>query len=751
MSAVDDVRPRVALLSNTLGIGGTEKGLVSFATGLDRNRFRVEAVATDHDGPRRAELERAGIPVHVANGDEDRLVELLRDVDIAHVFRAGTPEPLVPRACRTARVGKVVETNIFGHVDRSPDEADFACHLFMSQMCLARYRTRIGARADSAFHRRHRVLRFPIEHEQLRAQAPPKAEARHRLGLDPERPVVGRVGREADLKWRDLLVDMVPHLLELAPETQVLFVGATGAKRARLKRLGLLERCRLVEPTADPTMLATFYAACDVFVSAAEIGESQGLGLGEAQALNVPVVTCSTPWADNAQVEFVEHGRSGWLASHPTSFAEAVADLLRDDERRRAFGAAGRADVERLLARAPLAEQLERLYLALLDGGEPHDWDPSPEQIAEFEADYPRRAAAEFRPLRPRERAEVRAMRMRERIRTARAALEERGVGALRERAGAALPRGLADRIARLEGGGALTTAAHRSYLTVHRVAEHAGLHVVRASYDSPIPIVRSLPEDVFSRESPLRAVDWRLDDQVRLLEHELAPYLSEFRPQADPSAQTGTFRLGNNTYDRVDAELLYALVRHLGPRRYVELGSGYSTLVAWEALQANAREGRGGELTCFDPYPSPHVLARSELAARVESVGAQNLPESVVGDLEASDVLFVDTSHTVKLGGDVNRIVLDLLPLAARGVVVHFHDVFLPADYSRGHVANAHYWTEQYLLQAFLMYNDAWQVLASAQALARGAPDLLRRLIPSFGPGVSPGALWLCRRGGPS
>ena len=693
--------------------------------------------------------------VHVVDGDEDRLVEMLRGVDIAHVFRAGTAEPLVPRACRRAGVGQLVEMNIFGHVDRSPDESEFACHLFMSQMCLARYRDWVGAAGNGSFHRRHKVLRFPIEHEVLRRQAPPKDEARHRLGFDPDRPVVGRVGRDADLKWRDLLVDMVPHLLEQVPDVQLLFVGATPRKRARLERLGVLDRCRLVEPTPDPAAVATFYAACDVFVSAAEIGESQGLALGEALGLELPVVTSSTPWTDNAQVEFVEHGRTGWFASHPRPFAEAVADLLRDEERRRAFGAAGRAEVERLLSPAPLARQLERLYTALLDGGDVTDWDPSPAQIDEFEAEYPKRAAAEYRPLRPRERAEARAMRARERLRSAAVAVKDRGAATLPETVARALPgqlpsvRYVSDRLARSESAGRAHALAHRAYLAVHHGAERAGLHVVRASYDSPIPIVNALDPELFEQESPLRAIEWGLEGQLRLLERELAPYLAEFRPRGGPDAADGEFRLDNHTYDRVDAELLYAIVRHLGPGRFVELGSGYSTLLAWAALQANARDGRAGEISIFDPYPSPHVTARPELTARLSPVGVQELSEQLVRELRPSDVLFVDTSHTVKLGGDVNRIVLDLLPLVAPGVVVHFHDVFLPRDYSRGHVANAHYWTEQYLLQAFLMYNREWEVLASAQAMVRAAPQLVGRLIPSYHPGVSPGALWLRRRAG--
>ena len=130
-----------------------------------------------------------------------------------------------------------------------------------------------------------------------------------------------------------MLVDMVPHLSELVPDVQLLYVGMTLAKQRRAGRLGLLERVRAYPATADEERLALFYSACDVVVNASAIGESQGVAIAEAMALGVPVVTCSTPWADNAQVEIVDHGVNGWIANHPRPFAEAVADLLLDDER----------------------------------------------------------------------------------------------------------------------------------------------------------------------------------------------------------------------------------------------------------------------------------------------------------------------------------------------------------------------------------------------------------------------------------
>jgi hypothetical protein len=301
----------------------------------------------------------------------------------------------------------------------------------------------------------------------------------------------------------------------------------------------------------------------------------------------------------------------------------------------------------------------------------------------------------------------------------------------------------LSDRLSRMELGEGWRAAAYRAYLAAHRAADRAGLHLVRASYDSPIP-QRADRAAALGRVSPMRGIAWDSAAQLAFVERELAPFLEEFRPSADPTAATGEFRLDNHTYDRVDAELLYAIVRWAQPAQHVELGSGYSTLVTARALQAN---GRPDALRIYDPFPSPHVLARPDLAGLVEPTAVQDLDERVVADLRAGDILFVDTSHTVKLGGDVNRIVLDLLPLVAPGVVVHFHDIFLPGEYSAGHLEHAHYWNEQYLLQAFLSGNPEWEVLVGAQALARDHPERLGQLIPSFGPGVSPGAFWMRRR----
>jgi glycosyltransferase involved in cell wall biosynthesis len=210
---------------------------------------------------------------------------------------------------------------------------------------------------------------------------------------------------------------MVPELVRLAPDAQVVFVGATPAKRARLARRGVLERCLLMEPTTDEERLATITAACDVSVGASRIGESLGLANLEAMSLGIPVVTCSTPWADNAQVEFVEHGVTGLIANHPRPFAEAVAALLHDDELRGRLGAAAARMVAERFDVAALTSQLERLCVSLADEDRvPDEWRPSPADVDAFAAEYERRSGLQLRELTRSEWLEAAFARRRERL-----------------------------------------------------------------------------------------------------------------------------------------------------------------------------------------------------------------------------------------------------------------------------------------------------------------------------------------------
>ena len=408
-------RPLLVLAVNQLGFGGTEKAMVSLARSIDRDRFALRVVALHDEGPRLDDLVAAGIEVIGVQGDRDALIAALEGAEIVDVHRDGGAERLLPAACRAAGVRVLVETNTFGAFDSSADEHQFDCHLFPSKMCALRYRQQVGL-TGAEFFQRHAVVRWPVEVQAMRFSAPERADAKRRLGLDPDRPVIVRTGRDDDRKWRNLLIDMLPHLLALRADVQIVYGGVTSAKMRRLDRLGLLPRVRLM-PLMGQEELAVLHGAADVYLNASEIGESLGVAMVEAMALGVPVVTCSTPWVDNAQIELVDNGVNGYVASHPVQFAEAVAALLEDADLAKRLGDAAARKATAQYDAARQTQLVERIYETLLKGGEIGTvLDPTPAEIDAFEGDYELRLEDEFRPLTVIERRQVRRQRQRERI-----------------------------------------------------------------------------------------------------------------------------------------------------------------------------------------------------------------------------------------------------------------------------------------------------------------------------------------------
>jgi predicted O-methyltransferase YrrM len=270
------------------------------------------------------------------------------------------------------------------------------------------------------------------------------------------------------------------------------------------------------------------------------------------------------------------------------------------------------------------------------------------------------------------------------------------------------------------------------------------GFDVVRRNFYSPLPDRRQLPERLWSAPSPVRGVTLDTDAALARL-RDLAPYLDEFGSELIGARG---FRIDNGTYESGDAETLYGMLRQAKPARVIELGSGTSSHIIAAALRRNRAEGTESEYRVFDPFPWEATELGPAEGVDVVALGATDVPVDAFAELAAGDVLFVDTTHTVKTGGDVPHLVLDVLPALAPGVLIHFHDIFLPYEYPREWVVDMRLaWAEQYLLQAFLAFNEEFEVVLPVHALARCAPDEFGRLISSFGPGVAPGAFWIRRR----
>ena len=204
-----------------------------------------------------------------------------------------------------------------------------------------------------------------------------------------------------------------------------------------------------------------------------------------------------------------------------------------------------------------------------------------------------------------------------------------------------------------------------------------------------------------------------------------------------------GGYRFANDYYPSPDAEVLYAMTRRFAPRRIVEVGSGNSTLLFRHAIADGAFEST---LASIDPAPRREIARHADEVMRCR---LEDLPsDSIFATLEANDILFVDSSHEIKAGGDVLKLFLSVIPALAPGVVVHVHDVFLPYDYpKRWLVENRWAWTEQYLVQAMLQGSADFEVLWCGYHLQRNDPELLKRF--RFWSGANAQSLWLRKRSG--
>jgi hypothetical protein len=267
---------------------------------------------------------------------------------------------------------------------------------------------------------------------------------------------------------------------------------------------------------------------------------------------------------------------------------------------------------------------------------------------------------------------------------------------------------------------------------------------LVPRHFYSPLPDLARLDERFWETARSMPGVDLAIDQAIELLTECLAPYIGEFERPADRAGYT----FASGSYGIVDAELLYAVLRWLKPKVLVEFGSGASSHFIQMAARRNGNEGRSLEHRIFDPYPFTASPLGPVDGAVVTPIRAEEVDPAIVSELlRAGDVLFVDTTHTVKTGGDVDHIFTAIIPQLAPGVWVHIHDVFLPYEYRREWVVDEQrLWAEQYLLQAFLAFNCAFRVRFPAMAVSRAAPAIVGPLVPGFSPAARPGAFWIER-----
>ena len=204
-----------------------------------------------------------------------------------------------------------------------------------------------------------------------------------------------------------------------------------------------------------------------------------------------------------------------------------------------------------------------------------------------------------------------------------------------------------------------------------------------------------------------------------------------------------------NQAFESGDAEFLYNMIRFHKPKRVVEIGSGYSTLMANHAIKMNRSERSPCEHTCVEPFQMPWLEQLSEVKIIREKV--EKLNKDIFLELEYNDVLFIDSSHMIRPQGDVLFEYLELLPILKPGVLVHIHDIFTPKDYlDEWVIKEVKFWNEQYLLEAFLSLNNDYKIIGALNYLKHHHPEKLVAKCPILKQEMAkrePGSFWIVRQ----
>ena len=229
---------------------------------------------------------------------------------------------------------------------------------------------------------------------------------------------------------------------------------------------------------------------------------------------------------------------------------------------------------------------------------------------------------------------------------------------------------------------------------TERRLFEDHGLKITPANFYSNLPTLAEI-ESSFEYKVEMPYIDHPIFPSFQDVS-----FLLQYSEKFPKSFFYREFHNDNDQFQGIDAIALFSMIGSKKPRKIIEIGSGFSTLVALEAIRIFELDT---EVICIDPFPRPFVRKLNDVQLIEKPVQEIGL-EYFQNNLEDGDFLFIDSTHTVKTGSDCLHLYLRILPLLTKELYFHAHDIFLPAGLPKEWLMNLHiYWTEQYLLLALL------------------------------------------------
>jgi predicted O-methyltransferase YrrM len=273
------------------------------------------------------------------------------------------------------------------------------------------------------------------------------------------------------------------------------------------------------------------------------------------------------------------------------------------------------------------------------------------------------------------------------------------------------------------------------------KILKLIGVFPIRDHYYEPLYNFDRLKRDLYKNRN-LSGIKFDLNNQLKNIRKlNFADELINLNLK-EKSPNYG-FNFNNKFFESGDAEIYYQVIRYFKPSRIIEIGSGYSTLMALEAIKKNKEEKKSKSIiTCIEPYENTWLdqLDIKIIRKKIEDIR----PEKYL-NLNKNDILFVDSSHMIRPQGDVLKIFLEILPRLKKGVIVHIHDIFTPKDYPKQWLINENkFWNEQYLVEALISNTSKYEIFLSLNYLKNNFYNKLKRICPYLTKKHEPGSLYL-------
>ena len=364
---------KITVFLNALTLGGTEKAAGNWAAGLKKRGHTVSVISL-HDGPRRAELELAGVPVRIAEASPAAIAGILKEnaPDVIHAHVPGYPHTgdVLGQALKllSKRI-PVVQTNIFGRLNNPAEDAWTDFRLFISWTSCVQAARRAWRPLDAEFFLKASVAVYPLDPLEP-AEPVAVAAFRHQHGVADDEILFGRLSRPEPNKWTDLALNAFQLALRKNRKIKLLLREPPPLVAQKLRASPEADRYLILTATADAVELRLTLSALDVVLHTSLIGESFGYGIAEPMNLGKPVITHSVPWEDQAQIELVREDECGFVASTPEPMAQRMLRLAGDAGLRRRFGQQAQKHIRAMADSNVSLDRLETILQAAVE-----NWD----------------------------------------------------------------------------------------------------------------------------------------------------------------------------------------------------------------------------------------------------------------------------------------------------------------------------------------------------------------------------------------